>query len=290
MYLYILSISRPQAHYNSLSTEQLMAPLQVYATPYIVRRVVHSKRRQATVWLSATVLESTDTTSIFTKVFPSLSYTTPSDVAVAAAPVMERNTMVNLVAPTPRTLVTSLVSRADPDMEGTPTSTMTSSAPILSDDVLDTTNIFAMESVPSTTASVQAATAAVTATTDASIQGNQGLPPMSIALLVMAGILIVVVFLLGLGCWMKRRKNPPPVDEMVEVDDESVVDEPSGAHEPGHQRGNSRTYRSISRTNISCSAQPSRSVSRSTNTSSGSRPHRSKARATTIAEPRALPN
>lgn len=154
-------------------------------------------------------------------------------------------------------------------------------APMATEIVPDATTLMS-----STTGSVQTTTAAGPDRPKESNAETHGMPPMSIAVLVIAGIVLVAVSLLGLGCWMKRRRRPPSVHEMVEVEEE--LDE---LHELGQQHTKSRTYRSVSRnTNRTSRTFPSRSASRatsasrSTTSSTSSRPPQSISRTTTLVE------
>lgn len=204
--------------------------------------------------------------------------------------------------PTSQTTMATIMLRSDSSTAETPTSSVRGGALMTGETAPDSTDL-----VPSTMGSVPATTATEPTPTNASNSEPHRMPPMSIALLVISGIVIVVVSLLGLGCWMKRRRRPRSVNEMVAVEEE--MDE---LHELGQQYTKSRTYRSVSRnTNRSSRIFPSRSASRATNasrttnsssstnasrktkassstiSSTSSRPHQSIPRTTTLVEPSA---
>ncbi|RDI86107.1 Regulator of nonsense transcripts 2 [Venturia inaequalis] len=178
------------------------------------------------------------------------------------------------------TAVATIVRRSDSTMAEASTPAVVG-APMATEIVPDATTLMS-----STTGSIQTTTAAGPDRPKESNAETHGMPPMSIAVLVIAGIVLVAVSLLGLGCWMKRRRRPPSVHEMVEVEEE--LDE---LHELGQQHTKSRTYRSVSRnTNRTSRTFPSRSASRatsashSTTSSTSSRPLQSISRTTTLVE------
>ncbi|KAE9984013.1 hypothetical protein EG328_009270 [Venturia inaequalis] len=128
------------------------------------------------------------------------------------------------------TAVATIVRRSDSTMAEASTPAVVG-APMATEIVPDATTLMS-----STTGSIQTTTAAGPDRPKESNAETHGMPPMSIAVLVIAGIVLVAVSLLGLGCWMKRRRRPPSVHEMVEVEEE--LDE---LHELGQQHTNNKT-------------------------------------------------
>lgn len=172
----------------------------------------------------------------------------------------------------------AIMPRSDSTIAETSIPTVVDGASMTTEIVPAATNL-----VPSTTGSVQA-------TTNPPKESNSdvhGMPPMSIALLVIAGIVLMAISLLGLGCWMKRRRRPPSVNEMVE----EIEEELDEVHELGQLPTKSRTYRSVSRnTDRTSRTLPPRSASRGTNasrsttSSTSSRPLQSISRTTTLVD------
>ncbi|QDS70749.1 hypothetical protein FKW77_003426 [Venturia effusa] len=89
--------------------------------------------------------------------------------------------------------------------------------------------------------SIQAATATPgPIPTDASDSNTHVMPPISVALVVVSAIVLIAVSLLGLGCWIKRRRKPPSVHELVEAQEElDEIHELGFQHDDSHPSGTS---------------------------------------------------
>ncbi|TID26760.1 Regulator of nonsense transcripts 2 [Venturia nashicola] len=126
--------------------------------------------------------------------------------------------------------MTTIVPRSDSAMAETSISALTNGTPsaltngassALTNGASATTEI-----VPNATSLISSTSGSVNTTTAAEPDApkeptdTQGMPPMSIALVAIAVIVIVAMSLLGLGCWMTRRRRLPSVNEMVEVEEE----------------------------------------------------------------------